>query len=213
MKKLLIFISTLLIILSISCNNTSKNIDFGEIYENNYINQWIGLKFKTGNGWESISYDLLDELSFPNEHVNLIGIESKKDVECVNGLGREKQFLEDEDILYGRPYGLTYNDEASVILEIFKLKNVDEILKTLEERFTSSSYVMNFKLLENEKSSIKEVEFHKISVEVDYGFPEKLYMDCYTKEVNGFFILIMANHYNETEDALNDFLNNNIELL
>ena len=220
MRKLFIFISTLLLILLISCNSVNGNLDFGEIYENNYINRWIGIKFRNGNEWEHVSYDLMEKMSFPNEHVNLIGIESKEDKECVNGPGRERDFLERNDIFYSRPYALNYNNEASVVFEIFKsrygfntLRSIEDFLDVISNKFKNSSYVVGFKLLETSKSCIKGVEFDKISVEIDYGFPENLYADYYIKKIDGFFVLIMMNYYDETEITMSDFLVDNIEIL
>ena len=220
MRKLLIFINVLLVILSISCNNANSNLDFGEIYENNYVNQWIDLQFKNGNGWESIPYELLNKMSFPNEHVNLIGIESKEDKECINGFGGERVFLKSNDVFYSRPYALNYNDEASVVIEIFKskygsntLNSVEDFLDIIRSKFKNSSYVVSFKFLETSKGSLQGVEFDKVSAEIDYGFPENLYAEYYIKKIDDFFVLIMMNYYNETKDVIKDFFDENVEVI
>ncbi len=218
-KKLLALTFILMVFLSTACNNVENNMSFGKISKNNYINSWVNLKLIIGSGWEPVSYDILNKMSFPNEHVNLVGISSSSDVECVNGLGAKEDFLKNKNIFYARPFALNYKNEASIVFEIFKkksdyhyLKNVDDFVSFLAEQLKSSSLVTDFNITNVNDENIKGIDFSKFSADINYGFPEKLYVDYYIKSVDGFFMLIMMNHYRHTEDVLDGFVNNNIEI-
>ncbi len=218
--KNILFALILIFFLTISCTTSVKELDFGYVEENCYINKWINLKIKAENGWLPIQHDDLLKTEFPNEHVNYIGIEKKEDLECINGLGEEKKFIKDKKLLYARPFALNYNNEATVFFEIFKknsknlkLKTLEDFVKLLEEKLRSSSIIFKYDISEILNENMDGIDFTKFSVEIDYGFPEKVYVDYLIKEKDDFFIVIMMNHYKSTEEALNDFVENNIEII